>query len=154
MVAVTASTATVIALSLAITVLLYDGLLNGGPAGFLAMGIARGLNVTLGVVVVGGFVDVSVWVFAGPTIVTGYITAVTYMDADEASGTDRRAVGVGIADVGLAALAVPILQFVAGTTLVRLVTGSLLTGGFVGWAVLTLVFLGPAIGLARTFDVS
>lgn len=196
-VTVTTPTATVIALSLALTVLLYDGLLKDGPTGFLAMGIARGLNVMLGIVAVGGFAGVPVWVFAAPAIVTGYVTAVTYMAAEEASGADRRSVSVGIAGVGLAGLAVPIVHFVADTTLVRLVTGFVLVGGFVGWtgrslrqayadpasttvgpavgtcvlaltvldaalaavcgigwALLVLAFLVPAVGLARTFDVS
>lgn len=195
-VAVVTPTVTVVALLLGLTIFLYDGVLKDGLAGFLAMGVARGLNVTLGVGAVGDFADVPVWVFAGPAIITGYITAVTYMAAEEASSADRRAVGVGIAGVGIAAFAVLIVHFVAGT-LVRLVIGLLLAGGFVGWtgrslrqaytnpspttvgpavgtcvlalivldaalaaiggiswALLTLAFLGPAVGLARTFDVS
>ena len=196
-VTVAAPAAAVIALPLGFTILLYDGLLKGGSTGFLAMGVARGLNVTLGIAVVGDLADVTVWVFAGPAIVTGYITAVTYMAAEEASGADRRAVSVGIAGVSLAALAVPIVHFVAGTSFMRLTTGFLLVGWFVGWtgqslqqayadpapttvgpavgtcvlalvifdaalaaiggigwALLILTFLGPAVGLARTFDVS
>lgn len=196
-VAVVAPGAAGVAILLALAVLLYDGALKGSSVGFLAMGVARGLNVTLGVVAVAGVGGVPLRTYAVPALVTGYVTAVTYMAAEEASGADRRAVGVGIAGAGLAALAVPVVHLFADAAAARLAAGLALAAGFAlwtgrslrrayadpapdtvgpavgtcvlalvvldaalaavagpGWAALALAFLGPAVGLARAFDVS
>ena len=132
-IAIAAPAATVVSLSLGVTILLYDGLLKGGSAGFLAMGVTRGLNVTLGIAAVASLTDIPVWVFTGPAIVTGYITAITYMAAEEASGADRRAVSVGIVGMIGAALAVLIVHGIAELDPVQFVVGLLVTIAFVGW---------------------
>lgn len=95
----------VVAALLAVVIVLYDGLLKGGPAGFLAMGTTRGLNVLLGTTAaVVAAVTMPTWTLGVPVVVAGYIAAVTYMAADEAAGADRSAVAVAAVGAVLAAL--------------------------------------------------
>lgn len=154
-ISVAAPAATTVALPLAFTILSYDGLLKGSSAGFLAMGVTRGLNVMLGITAVGDLADVAVWVFTGPAAITGYITAITYMATEEASSTNRQAVSAGLVGVVMAALAVPAIHVIADADPVGFTTGLLLAGGFVGWtgqrlrrayAAPTPSTIGPAVG--------
>lgn len=196
---------------LAIAILSYDGLLKGGPAGFLAMGSTRGLNVLLGTTAAGvAPTELPGWALTVPVVVAGYIAAVTYMAAEEATGVDRRTVvvaGIGVVAATVSALAL-IWVVSPGSPLVGVqavemegvgaaLAGTVVAGGFlawtgralagayrnpapevvgpavgtcvvalvlldaafasvagVSWAVGTVLFLGPAIGLSRVFDVS
>lgn len=90
-------------------VLAYDGSLKGGPAGFVAMGTARGMNALLGMTAMNvSFVSLPSWTLAIPVVVAAYIAGVTYMGAEEMTGANRRAVivaGVGATIAGLVAIA-------------------------------------------------
>lgn len=123
----------VVAAVLASVVLLYDGVLGGGPAGFLAMGAARGLDVLLGAAAVVALAALAAWAVAVAAVVAGYVAAVTYVAADEATGVDRRRVVAAAAAAALAALAVPAALAAAGATPVRLGVGTAVAGGFVLW---------------------
>ena len=95
------------AVAVAAAVVAYDGALKGGPAGFLAMGAARGLNVLLGTTAT----DVSVaslppWALGIPVAIAVYVAGVTLAAADEASGAARRSVIVAGGTAGVAGVAV------------------------------------------------
>ena len=190
------SRAGVLAAALAAVVALYDGVLKGGPAGFLAMGSARGLNVLLGMTAVDGL-DFPVWGLVVPVVIALYIALVTYMAANEAATTERGAVAAAAAGVVLAVLGVLGMVVAVRPPLARSALAVALAGGFltwtgralgpaytdprpktvgpavgtcvlalvvldgafaalagVDWALATLAFLVPAVGLARVFDVS
>lgn len=147
--------------SLAGTILLYDGVLKGGSAGFLAMGSARGLNVLLGTTAAVGAspVGLPAWALVVPVVVSGYIAAVTYMAAEEASGAERRAVAVAGVGVVVAFAAVLIVLWstapTAPGTLIAPVVGTALAGGFLAWTGRALAgayrnpapeVVGPAVG--------
>ncbi len=119
--------------AVALAVVVYDGILKGGPAGFLAMGIARGLNVLLGTTATtASLSSLPSWTLAIPVVVTAYIAGVTYVAAAEATGVDRRAVvvaGVGAATAGLGAVALLVtVGFDADS--VALLVAIALAGGF------------------------
>ncbi|WP_345778552.1 UbiA family prenyltransferase [Natrinema sp. DC36] len=91
----------------AVAIVAYDGLLKGSAAGFLAMGATRGLNVVLGTTAAGGVVlGFPLRLLAVPAVVTGYITAVTFMAARETEGGNRAAVAVAVAGAVAAVLTV------------------------------------------------
>lgn len=189
---------TVTAAIVALTVILYDGALKGSTGGFLVMGAARGLNVTLGMTATGELPTVlPSHALAVPVVVSIYIASVTYMAARERSGGNRGAVVVAATGATVAALAAIIagslyrpttmtfgatvlftFAFVGwvghalwraylnpvpetvGPAVGRCVLGLIvLDAAFavvagVGWGLLTLSFLVPAMGLARVFDVT
>jgi 4-hydroxybenzoate polyprenyltransferase len=188
------------AAAVAAAVVAYDGALKGGPAGFLAMGAARGLNVLLGTTAT----DISVaslppWALGVPIAVAAYVAGVTLAAADEASGAARRSVVVAGGAAGVAGAAAVTLLATVGFTVRPLaagvgvalavgflaVTGRALARAYrdpspetigpvigtcvlalvvldaavaavagLGWTLVTVAFLGPAVGLARLFDVS
>ena len=125
--------------ALSAVVLGYDLLLKGSPAGFLAMGTARGLNVLLGVSVVGGGLrpaldglatDATLGVVAVPAAVCGYIAAVTAMADDEGTGGSRRRVlAVGAASV-LAAVVAAGTLLAARPSALAVAVGLLALGAF------------------------
>lgn len=184
---------------LAVVIALYDGVLKGGPAGFLAMGSARGLDVLLGTAtgVTATTTALPAWALAIPVVIALYIAAVTYMANNEATTTERGAVAAAAAGVLLAVLGVLAAVVMARPSLVQTVFAIGLAGGFlawtgralgpayatpqpgtvgpavgtcilalvvldaafaaladVGWALAVLVFLVPAVGLSRLFDIS
>ncbi|MDF9746767.1 UbiA family prenyltransferase [Natrinema salsiterrestre] len=97
----------------AVAIVAYDGFLKGSAAGFLAMGITRGLNVVLGTTAVGAVVLESPRrLLAVPAVVTAYIAAVTFMAARETEGGNRRAVAV--ASAGAVAAVLALGWFLAG----------------------------------------
>ncbi|MFD1685624.1 UbiA family prenyltransferase [Halobellus litoreus] len=121
------------AVAVAAAVVGYDGALKGGPAGFLAMGAARGLNVLLGTTAT----DVPVaslppWALAVPVAVAAYVAGVTLVAADEATGATRRSVVVAGGGAGVAgAVAVTLLATVGPTASVLAVgVGVALALGF------------------------
>jgi len=120
--------------ALAAAVLLYDGALKGTPAGFLTMGSTRGLNVLLGATAAGvGLSGLPAWALGVPVVVAGYIAAVTYMAAEEASGADRRAVAVAGAAATAAGVAAPALVGSVGPGTAAVGASALAAVGFLAW---------------------
>ncbi|WP_222920328.1 UbiA family prenyltransferase [Natrinema sp. SYSU A 869] len=105
--AVAGGPAAVAAGLVAVAIVVYDGLLKGTAAGFLAMGTTRGLNVVLGTTAAGGVIlESPIQLLAVPAVITGYIAAVTAMAARETEGSNRGAVAVATAGAIAAVLAV------------------------------------------------
>ncbi|ADQ67230.1 4-hydroxybenzoate polyprenyltransferase [Halogeometricum borinquense DSM 11551] len=129
------------AVALALAVALYDGLLKGTPAGFFAMGSARGLNVALGLSIAG------VAAFDGlallfPASVVVYVAALTRMaEAETGGGGDGSAVALTGAGATLAAMVVAVVVTVRGTPTAGL-AATLVAAGFLAWDWRA---LGPAI---------
>ncbi|WP_363463855.1 UbiA family prenyltransferase [Halogeometricum borinquense] len=128
------------AVALALAVALYDGLLKGTPAGFFAMGAARGLNVALGLSIAG------VAAFDGlallfPASVVVYVAALTRMAEAETGGGDGSAVALTGAGATLAAMVVAIVVTVRGAPTAGLVA-TLVAAVFLAWDWRA---LGPAI---------
>ncbi|NHN49409.1 UbiA family prenyltransferase [Halostella sp. JP-L12] len=142
-----------IAAATAAGILLYDGALNGGTFGFLAMGAVRGLNVVLGTAAGEGLLPPR-W-YLPVVAIAVYIAAVTFMAADEARDGNRSAVAVaavatiaaaltagvhlGLARAGPAAAAVGL--GLAGWFLIR--TGAALRAAYADPSPST---VGPAVG--------
>lgn len=96
-----------VAVALALTILLYDGALNGTGVGFLAMGATRGLNASLGTTAAGVFpTALPAAALIVPVVITAYIAAVTFMAAGETVGGDRTPIAVAGGGVVLAAATV------------------------------------------------
>jgi len=120
--------------ALAAAVLLYDGALKGGAAGFLAMGSTRGLNVLLGTTAAGLALSAQpAWLLAVPVVVVGYIAAVTHMAAEEATGGDRRAVAIAGATAVAAAVAAPAVVWSADAGTAAVGASALAAAGFLAW---------------------
>ncbi|WP_049999245.1 UbiA family prenyltransferase [Halococcus sediminicola] len=136
------------AATLAVVIALYDGVLKGGSAGFLAMGSARGLDVLLGTAagVTATTAALSAWALAIPVVVALYIALVTYMADNEATTTERGAVAAAAAGVLLAVLGVLAAVVTLGPPLVRVAFAVGLAGGFLVW---TGRALGPAYATPR-----
>jgi 4-hydroxybenzoate polyprenyltransferase len=120
------------AAGLAVVIVLYDGVLKGTLAGFLAMGSARGLNVLLGVTAAGMAV-LSSWAIVVAVVVVLYIALVTYMAANEATETNRSAVAAAAAGVVLAVLAVLAAVAVTRPPLIQSALAIVLVAGFLAW---------------------
>lgn len=137
-------------------ILLYDGALKGGTAGFAAMGTVRGLNVLLGVTATRlSTVELPAASIGVVVAVAVYVAAFTLMAATETESGDRSAVvvaGVGALAVGLLAVSRPFV--VRSDTLATVVTIAL-TFAFLWWVGGGLVgayrdpvpgTIGPAVG--------
>ncbi|WP_049995918.1 UbiA family prenyltransferase [Halococcus sediminicola] len=133
-----------LAAALATVITLYDSVLKGGPAGFLAMGSVRGLNILLGTTAAGAFA-LSTWQLTIPVVIALYIALVTYMAANEATTTNRGAVAGAAAGVLLAALAV-LAVVVIRPALTQSAFALAFAGGFLAW---TGRALGPAYANPR-----
>jgi 4-hydroxybenzoate polyprenyltransferase len=190
----------VTALAIAVGIAAYDGGLKDTPLGSPTMGLVRGTNVLLGVLVVARPDAVTPRLLLPAAAIALYITSVTFMAESEtsvgASGavlvavagtilagavgaiaaggwfgpdpgpTERAASGLLLAGfllwVGSAlrrAYADPRLATVGpavGTCVLGLVVfdAALAATVGVGWGLLVLAFLVPAVGFARIFDVS
>ena len=80
--------AMIIALALVFFILLYDGLMKNWPfPGALTMGICRGLNLLLGISVLGDFSQANLIVI--PVV---YIFAITWISRGEVGGNNRNAI--------------------------------------------------------------
>jgi 4-hydroxybenzoate polyprenyltransferase len=132
------------AAALAAVVALYDGALKGGPAGFLAMGGARGLNVVLGTTAAAG--ALAAWALTIPAAIALYIALVTYMADTEATTTSRGAVAAAAAGVLLAVLAVLAAVVTVRPPPAQGALAVALAGGFLVW---TGRALGPAYANPR-----
>ncbi|WP_239639169.1 UbiA family prenyltransferase [Halococcus hamelinensis] len=128
-----------VAAALAGVVLAYDGWLKGTGVGFLAMGVARGLDVVLGFAA-GGF-RLPTWVVFVPLVVVVYIALVTRMAANEATTTERGVVAGAAGGVVLGGAAVFALVGVVRPPLVETLLAVALVAGFFAWT-------GRAIGEA------
>ena len=143
------------AAALAVSVTLYDFVLKGGPAGPLAMGTARGLNVTLGLSIA-GVLPLDTLVLAVPVAVGGYVAALTWMAEGETRDSDRTAVVVTAAATLLAGGVVTgVVGSLAGGR--DLLLAALVAVVFVAWVGRALVpayadpapgTVGPAVGTA------
>jgi heme O synthase-like polyprenyltransferase len=138
------SRAGILAAVLAAVIVLYNGVLKGGPAGFLAMGSARGCNVLLGTTAATSALPT--WALAVPVVITLYIALVTYMAANEATTTERGAVAAAAAGVLLAAFGVLAAVVAARPPLAESALVVVLAGGFLAW---TGRALGPAYATPR-----
>jgi 4-hydroxybenzoate polyprenyltransferase len=97
----------IVAGTLALAVLLYDGLVKDSAAGFLVMGSARALNVLLGTTTAEvSPIALPLGALAVPAIVLVYIAGVTSMAEGETGTGSRRAVLVAVGGVIVAALGV------------------------------------------------
>ena len=186
-----------VAAALATMIVLYDGLLKDSPAGFLAMGATRGLNVLLGttVAILPTGLPARGWFVVA--VVTAYIAAVTYMAAGETEVGGRTAVAVAGGATLLAALGATGYLVASSPGALRVSLGIILALAFlwwvgrplhraytdpepgtigpavgacvlglvlldaafaavagVDWALAAAVFLVPAVGLSRVFEVS
>lgn len=124
----------VVAVAIAVAIVLYDGALKGGIAGFATMGVTRGLNVLLGVTAAHlSPTDLPPTSLGVILAVAAYISAVTFMAATETEIGDRRAIlvaGLGAAVAGgLAFLRLAVIRPGATATAVTLLLGI----GFLGW---------------------
>ncbi|WP_394346457.1 UbiA family prenyltransferase [Haloarcula amylovorans] len=137
-------TAGIGATAVALAVVSYDGVLKGSPAGFVAMGVTRGLNVLFGMTATTvSLISLPLWVFGVPLVVAAYIAGVTGMAAQEATGATRRSVviaGVGAGIAGLGTIALHTMSPLATHSLAAGI-GIILAGGF-------LVTAGQALGRA------
>lgn len=88
--AMTGAVGGAVAAAIAVGIVLYDGALKGGTAGFVTLGLVRGLNVLLGTAVGDGLVSTS-WLLP-PAAVAAYVTAVTFMADRETEGGNRPAI--------------------------------------------------------------
>lgn len=136
------------AAALAIVIALYDGVLKGGPTGFLAMGSARGLDVLLGTAagVTAATATLPAWALAIPVVIALYIASVTYMADNEATTTERGAVAAAAAGVLLAVFGVLAAVVTARPSIVRIAFAVGFAGGFLVW---TGRALGPAYATPR-----
>lgn len=141
---------------LALTILLYDGMLKGSAVGFLAMGASRGLNVLLGVTAALPPTSLPPWAVGVPVTVAIFITGVTYTAESETRESDRTVVLPAIGGVVVAALGVGGLLVVRSPRSVTVVFALLLLAGFLGWTGRALrsayetptpESIGPAIGV-------
>jgi 4-hydroxybenzoate polyprenyltransferase len=125
-------------------VVLYDGVLKGGPVGFLTMGLTRGMNVLLGTTATTVSVaSLPAWIYGIPLTVAAYVSGVTYMAAREATDPTRRSVlvaGVGMVTAGVAVVLL-LASMGFDTSLFATVVGIVLAGGFV-------LITGRALGQA------
>ncbi|UPM44313.1 UbiA family prenyltransferase [Halocatena salina] len=118
---------------LALTVLLYDGVLTGSAVGCLAMGAMRGLNVCLGVTAALSPVLLPRWALAVPIIVTAFITGVTWTAAHETGTSDRTAVVPAIGGVVVAVLGTGGLLLVRSPRAGKVLLAVILLACFLGW---------------------
>lgn len=123
-----------VAAALAVVVVLYDGALKGGTAGFLAMGATRGLNVGLGATAAGAFpTALPESALVVPVVVGVYIAAVTGMAASEVEGGNRTGVVAAGASAVLAAATVAWRLATIRTSAIAATLGVALAVWFLAW---------------------
>lgn len=190
-------TAGIVAATLVLAILLYDGGFKGSSVGFLLMGGSRGLNVLLGTTVAASPTSLPSWGFGIPALISLYIAGVTFLGESETGNSNSLAVVVAIAVTGVAALGVVVLLIVRTPPLMERTLSIILLVGFTGWtgralsrayvapspatigptvgtcvlaltilnaalaatvgvrwSLTALLFLVPAAGFSRVFDVS
>jgi len=116
--------ATAVAVVLALAIVLYDAVLKGTDAGFLNMGVCRGLNFSMPMSL--AMRSVPTFFFCAPVLLTAYIAVLTYLAREEVGGNtlDRARRGVTAMAVVALVMAVAIAPWPAAP---------------VGWAFLALV---------------
>ena len=91
-----------VAAVLALAILLYDGVLKGTAAGFLSMGVCRGLNFFMPMSLATKSVPTS-FVFA-PVLLTAYISVLTYLSREEVGGNTLERARRGVTALAVVAL--------------------------------------------------
>lgn len=144
-----------VATALALTILLYDGVLKGSPPGYLAMGVTRGINVWLGAAAAGALFAGPRWSPAVPLVVAAYVASVTYMADTEVEGGDGTAVLTALAGAVGAALTLVGVTWLVRPPPVRAALALGLGVAFLAWTGRTLLtasrdprpaVVGPAVG--------
>lgn len=96
----------VVAAALALLVAGYDGVFKGTPAGYLAMGSARGVNVLLGVTAGALPTSLPAESLSIPLVVAVYVAGVTYVAEGETGQSGRLPVVAAVAGLLVAVLGV------------------------------------------------
>jgi len=122
--------AATVAAVLALAILLYDGVSKGTGAGFLNMGVCRGLNFSMPMALARKPVPASF--FFAPVLLTAYIAVLTYLAREEVAGNTRERArrGVGAMVVVAVVMAVALAPWPAAP---------------VGWAFLALLVARGAV---------
>ena len=94
--------AIMVAAVLALAILVYDGVLKGTAAGFLNMGVCRGLNFCMTMSLAPRSVPTS-FVFA-PVLLTAYISVLTYLSREEVGGNTLERARRGVTALAVVAL--------------------------------------------------
>src|SRR5437867_392437 len=87
---------------LALAILLYDALLKGTKAGFLTMGVCRGLNFSLPMSLAMKSVPGSL--FFAPALLAAYISVLTYLAHEEVGGNTLERAHHGVTAMAVVAL--------------------------------------------------
>jgi len=137
-------------------VLAYDGGLKGGPAGWVAMGATRGLNVLFGTTATAATLrSLPPRALAAAGGVAAYIAGVTCMADGEAGGATRRSVLVAVLGLVAGTAVAGATVLTADRSGVSVAFGVALTAGFALVAGRGLAFalrdpspatVGPAVG--------
>jgi len=91
-----------VAAVLALAILLYDALLKGTKAGFLTMGVCRGLNFSLPMSLAMKSVPGSL--FFAPALLAAYISVLTYLAHEEVGGNTLERAHHGVTAMAVVAL--------------------------------------------------
>jgi 4-hydroxybenzoate polyprenyltransferase len=144
-----------VAATLAVAIVLYDGVFKGTFVGFLFMGASRGLNVLLGAAAVLLPTALPARTLAVPLVVGSYVAAITYMAESESGGQESLAVPVAIGGVAVAAIACLLSVLVRSPTVLETGVAVSALAGFVLWTGRALrraygdpspETIGPAVG--------
>src|SRR5262249_19116803 len=94
--------ATTVAVALALAILLYDAALKGTRAGFLNMGVCRGLNFYMPMSLATKSLPTSF--FLAPALLTAYIAVLTSLAREEVVGNPRERARRGVAAMAVVAM--------------------------------------------------
>lgn len=94
--------ATAVAALLALAILLYDAVLKGTEAGFLNMGVCRGLNFLMPMSL--AMTSAPRRLLSAPLLLTAYISVLTYLAREEVVGNTRERARRGVTAMAVVAL--------------------------------------------------
>src|SRR5436190_3935818 len=98
--------ATTVAAALALAIVLYDAVSKGTEAGFLNMGICRGLNFYMPMSL--AMKSVPTLFFSAPVLLTAYISVLTYLAREEVGGNTLERARRGVTAMAVVALVVAV----------------------------------------------
>ena len=98
--------ATMVAAVLALAIVLYDAVSKGTEAGFLNMGICRGLNFYMPMSL--AMKSVPTLFFSAPVLLTAYISVLTYLAREEVGGNTLERARRGVTAMAVVALVVAV----------------------------------------------
>jgi len=104
--ALAGGSATTVAAVLALAIVLYDAVLKGTEAGFLNMGICRGLNFYMPMSL--AMKSVPTLFFSAPVLLTAYISVLTYLAREEVGGNTLERARRGVTAMAVVALVVAV----------------------------------------------